>query len=153
MQANTPETTTAAAVHEAGPVADWGAFRFEAPGLPAIAKYFLKERLGLTGMEVSLNSMPPGQGMPFVHRHRRNEELYLFLSGEGEFQSDGEVRPVRAGTCVRCAPAVGRAWRNTGREPLVFVCVQAPAGAYGPGKTVEDGELADEAVRWAAGLG
>ena len=146
-------TTETAAVYQAGALGEWGGFRFEVPGLPPLAKNFLKERMGLTGMEVSLNSMAPGQAMPFVHRHRQNEELYLFLSGEGEFQLDGQVLPVSAGTCVRCAPAARRAWRNTGGEALVFVCVQARAGSYGAGKTIEDGELVEERVKWAAEVG
>jgi hypothetical protein len=47
---------------------------------PSAGKYFLKDRLGLTGMEVSLNQVPEGGSVPFYHTHRENEELYLSLA-------------------------------------------------------------------------
>ena len=33
----------------------------------------LHEKLGLTGAEVSVNKMPAGAGVPFVHAHKDNE--------------------------------------------------------------------------------
>ena len=91
-------------------------------------KLFLKELLGLTGMEVSANVMAPGQGMPFCHRHRLNEELYIFLSGSGQFMVGDAIFAVGPGSCVRVVPQGIRCWRNTGDEPLHFLCIQAPAG-------------------------
>jgi uncharacterized cupin superfamily protein len=46
-------------------------------------KYFIGKELGLTGCEVSLNRLPAGKGMPFVHTHKKNEELYIVLRGSG----------------------------------------------------------------------
>ena len=51
--------------------------------------------------------------MPFLHSHRENEELYLFLGGEGEMVVDGEVIPVKEGSAVRVKPAASRAWRRS----------------------------------------
>jgi uncharacterized cupin superfamily protein len=128
-------------VFEAGPVAEWARWQFQHPVLPMAVpgKLFLQERLGLTGIELSLNALPPGGATPFLHRHRRNEELYVFLSGEGQFQVDGQCFAVREGTAVRVAPAGRRAWRNTGAQPLVVLVIQAPAGGIG-GATTSDGE-------------
>lgn len=135
-------------VFEAGPTAHWSSFRLDIAGLPGMSKLFLKDRLGLTGMEISLNSMAPGEDMPFVHRHRDNEEVYVFLSGDGELQADGRLIPIRAGTCIRCGPAVRRSWRNSGTGPLIFLVIQAKAGSYGPTRAVEDGELVPEKPLW-----
>lgn len=33
----------------------------------------LHEALSLTGAEVSINSLPAGAGVPFVHSHKNNE--------------------------------------------------------------------------------
>jgi mannose-6-phosphate isomerase-like protein (cupin superfamily) len=110
-------------------------------------KRFLQEALGLSGMEVSLNALPRGAGTPFVHRHRRNEEVYLFVAGRGQFQVDGETFGVGEGTVVRVSPEGGRALRNVGDGPLVFVVVQAPAGQIG-GATISDGELVSPSVSW-----
>lgn len=49
------------------------------------AKHFIGRDLGLTGCEVSLNLLPAGKGMPFVHAHKKNEELYIVLAGSGTF--------------------------------------------------------------------
>ena len=110
-------------------------------------KQFLQERLGLTGMEVSLNAVPPGGGMPFLHRHRNNEELYVFLSGTGQFQVDGNVFDVRPGTAVRVSPAGRRAYRNIGSTALVVIVVQAPTSAHAT-RTISDGEGVPEPLTW-----
>jgi mannose-6-phosphate isomerase-like protein (cupin superfamily) len=138
------------AVFEAGPLSGWNHFQFQAPNGTNIPKGFLKNELGLTSMEVSLNWLPPGAGMPFTHQHRRNEELYVFLTGSGEFQIENDVYPIQPGTCVRCDRQVNRAWRCTGDEPLTFLCIQAPADGYGPKSTVEDGRRGTVPVAWTA---
>ena len=139
-------------VLQVGGMPEWSGFAYTRfPSRPPVAKRFLKNELGLTSMEISLNHMKPGDGMPFVHRHRENEEVYLFLDGAGEFQADGELHPIQPGSCFRCAPAVGRAWRNTGSTPLVFVVIQAKDESYGPLGHTQDGELVREPVLWRKG--
>jgi len=100
-------------------------------------KYFIGENLGLTGCEVSLNRLPTGKGMPFVHSHKKNEELYIVLRGNGTFYVDGEEFPVAEGSLVRIAPEGERAWR-AGDEDLYFICIQAEAGSLTQ-STLEDG--------------
>ena len=115
---------------EMGPLASWSDFVLERPGgLSLRGKEFLGQKLGLTGMEVSLNGMAPGQSVPFSHAHKQNEELYLFLSGSGEMLLDNEIVKVGAGSAVRIGPTVVRCWRNTGNVPLTCVVVQAKAGS------------------------
>ena len=40
----------------------------------------LHEKLALTGAEISLNTLPAGANVPFVHSHKANEEIYGVLS-------------------------------------------------------------------------
>jgi len=91
-------------------------------------KYFIGENLGLTGCEVSLNRLPAGKGMPFVHSHKKNEELYIVLRGSGTFYVDGEEFPISEGSLIRVAPEGERAWK-AGDEDLYFICIQAEAGS------------------------
>ena len=56
----------------------------------------LHDKLGLTGAEVSVNRLPAGAAVPFVHAHKQNEELYGVLEGRGELWIDGEVVEVKA---------------------------------------------------------
>jgi uncharacterized cupin superfamily protein len=101
-------------------------------------KLFLKEPLKLTGMEVSFGVLPPGRGTPFLHSHRQNEELYVFVHGKGQLLVDGEVLDAQEGTVVRIAPDGARAWRNNSTEDLHYIVIQAKAGSLDKG-TITDG--------------
>ena len=132
-----------------GKLRDLNQHVFAPEGLPIRieGKAFLKSLLGLTSVEVSINRDAPGTGTTFVHRHRRNEETYIFLGGEGEMMIDGERFEVSEGTVVRVQPEARRAWWNTGNEALYYVVIQAPSGGLDAG-THNDGELVDEKVPW-----
>ncbi|MBI3724006.1 cupin domain-containing protein [bacterium] len=110
-------------------------------------KAFLRERLGLTGMELSLNKFPPGRAVPFLHRHKAHEELYLFVRGKGEIQVDGTTIPVEEGTCVRIAPSGARSVRNNSREDLYYVCIQAKDGSLSE-TGGSDGVPLEGEVKW-----
>lgn len=92
-------------------------------------KAFVKEVMGTTSMEVSFGSLAEGQAVPFFHKHKQNEELYIVISGQGVFTLDGEDVEVKAGSIVRVAPSVSRCNRNTSKEPLVYICIQAKDGS------------------------
>lgn len=146
MQVTSPSTGFSC-VH-AGPLADWRRHEFTHPALGRVpGKAFLQEALGLSGLEMSLSTIGPGRGIPFLHRHRRNEEVYVFLEGRGQFQVDGHVVDVTEGSVVRVAPAGARAYRNTGDGPLTFLVIQAPADS-GISRTIADGEPLDGPVTW-----
>ena len=110
-------------------------------------KVFLKEILGLTSMEVSVNKDAPGTGINFFHRHKNNEETYIFIGGNGEMIIDEEHIKVHEGTVIRVKPEARRAWWNTGNEDLYYVIVQAPTDGL-KASTHEDGELLEGAVPW-----
>lgn len=123
-------------------------FTFAVPGFSVEGKKFLKEDMGLTGMEVSLNKMPAGAGMPFHHKHQANEELYFFIRGKGQFQLDGETIDVAEGTAIRVAPSAARCWRNNSKEDLYYLVIQAKANSMN-GATGSDGVVLDNTVSWA----
>lgn len=54
-------------------------------------KAFLHDLLGLTSCEISVSSMPAGVKLPFNHKHIQNEEIYIFLKGEGTMTLDNEI--------------------------------------------------------------
>ena len=72
------------------------------------ARTELHDILSLTGAEISLNHLPAGTGVPFVHSHKNNEEIYAVLSGKGKAVIDGETVELAAGDWVRIAPAAKR---------------------------------------------
>lgn len=135
--------------HNFGKLSDVSQYVFAPEGMPinVPGKLFLKEPMGLTSMEVSINKDAPGTGMNFFHRHRNNQEIYIFIGGTGEMMIDGERFPVQEGSVVRVEPAATRSWWNTGDEDLYYVVVQAPVGGFN-GTSVEDGELVEGEVPW-----
>lgn len=72
------------------------------------ARTELHDQLGLTGAEVSINNLPAGTGVPFVHSHKQNEEIYVVLSGKGKAVIDGETVELAEGDWVRVALAAKR---------------------------------------------
>ncbi|MFB5661855.1 cupin domain-containing protein [Alteribacillus sp. HJP-4] len=113
----------------------------------ARGKVFLNELLELTSMEVSVNSFPPHTSMPFHHKHGENEELYIFISGKGQFQVDDETFDIEEGSVVKVAPAGSRIFRNNSDESLYYVCVQAKENSLNK-SGVSDGEILEKEIQW-----
>lgn len=109
-------------------------------------KHFIGEALCLTGCEVSINRLTSGKGMPFVHAHKKNEELYIVLRGKGIFYADGNEFPVQEGSLIRVAPK-GERSLAAGDEDLYFICIQAEAGSLSQA-TLEDGFKVDARTSW-----
>ena len=107
----------------------------------------LHEALGLTGAEVSINTVPPNGGVPFAHVHTNNEELYIVLEGKGELWIDGETLPIQAGDSFRIDPAGKRAIRAAADSSLKYICVQTRAHSLG-GFTMTDAKLVDDKAPW-----
>ena len=68
----------------------------------------LHEKLSLTGAEISLNELPAGANVPFVHSHKENEEIYGILSGNGKAIIDGEEISLSTGDWLKIAPTAKR---------------------------------------------
>lgn len=100
-----------------------------------------------TGGEFSFQMFQPGQETGFLHAHKNHEELYFFLSGNGEFQVDDKVFPVAEGSVVRVAPAGTRSVRNNGEAPLVMLCVQYRSATF-TAEDAADGILLSDPVKW-----
>ncbi len=135
-----------------GPLSQLDQYKFKHPALPreTDGKVFLNQILGLTSSEISINKLPPRTSMPFYHKHRLNEEIYIFLKGEGEFQIDDKVLPISEGTVIRVAQEGERCWRNTSAtEDLYYIVIQARSGAY-EGHAVADGIGVQKKVSWVA---
>ncbi len=88
----------------------------------------LHDKLNLSACEISCNNLPAGVQIPFVHMHKENEEVYIVISGSGEFYIDGEIVPLKPGSALRIAPA-GRRSLKAGTEGLRYLCIQAKAGS------------------------
>lgn len=98
----------------------------------------LHDSLSLTGAEISLNELPAGAGVPFVHSHKQNEEIYGVLSGKGKAVIDGETVELSAGDWIRVAPAAKRQFSAAEDSAIRFLCIQVKEHSL-EGYTMEDG--------------
>ena len=101
------------------------------------ARTELHDKLSLTGAEVSINNLPAGGSVPFVHSHKKNEEIYVVLAGKGKAVIDGEDVELAAGDWVRIAPAGKGLFFAAADEAISFACIQVMAGSL-EGYTMED---------------
>ena len=107
----------------------------------------LHDLLGLTGAEISCNTLPAGISVPFVHAHKQNEEVYLILEGSGRLYVDGEETPLKAGDCFRIAPEAERCISASADSAIRFICIQVKAGSLEE-FTMNDARLSDKKPSW-----
>jgi uncharacterized cupin superfamily protein len=105
----------------------------EGPGFRKI-----RATLGVTAFGVNAVVLPPSW-VSRRHSHERQEELYLVLDGEIEFDLDGSKHTLGPGGLVRVDPATVRSVRNTSdRAEATYFCVGGADGYVG-----RDGIAAD----------
>ena len=73
----------------------------------------LRRALGVTSFGLNQMLLRPGQ-RGRIHRHERQEEVYLVLSGRLTVEIEGEPQDLEAGELIRIAPGVRRRVLNLG---------------------------------------
>ncbi len=106
----------------------------------------LHDALALTANEVSLNNLPAGISIPFVHAHTHNEELYIVLEGNGVFFVDGDEFGISQGDCIRVEPKAQRCLRAAQNSTLRYLCIQAKAGSL-EGFTAADAVISEDFIK------
>lgn len=99
----------------------------------------LHEALTLTGAEVSINSLPAGAGVPFVHSHKNNEEIYGIIAGKGTAIIDGDTVEITAGDWLKISPAAKRQFFAANDSSITYICIQVKENSL-------DGFTADDAI-------
>ena len=100
----------------------------------------LHEKLSLTGAEISINQLPAGASVPFVHSHKNNEEIYGILSGKGKAVIDNETIELTAGDWLRISPAAKRQFFASQESDITYVCILVKENSLG-GFTADDAVL------------
>ena len=90
------------------------------------ARVELHDLLNLTGAEVSINLLPAGASVPFVHSHRLNEEII-----------DGSSVVLKAGDWLRISPSAKRQFFASEKHSVKYICIQVKANSL-EGYTMTD---------------
>ena len=105
----------------------------------------LRRRLGVTSFGLNQIVLEPGQ-RGRIHRHERQEEVYLVLEGTLNLLVEGEESVLERGELVRVAPevrrqivnrgparlrllAIGGSGEHTGRDGVAFASWEDETGA------------------------
>ncbi len=99
----------------------------------------LHKTLSLTGSEISINNLPAGASVPFIHSHKNNEEVYGILSGKGKVIIDGEEMSLSTGDFIRISPSAKRQFFASENEGISYICIQTKENSL-------EGFTADDAV-------
>jgi uncharacterized cupin superfamily protein len=91
----------------------------------------VRSALGVTEFGVNAIVLPPGYTSR-RHYHERQQELYLVLKGQIEFELDDARHKLGPGGLVRVDPPTVRALRNTSdTEEAMYFCVGGQGGYVG----------------------
>ena len=82
----------------------------------------LRRELGVTSFGLNLMTFGPGSRSR-VHRHERQEEVYLVMEGTLSLLLEDEELQLGVGELVRVAPDVRRQLVNRRRTPLVVLAL------------------------------
>jgi mannose-6-phosphate isomerase-like protein (cupin superfamily) len=81
--------------------------------------------LGHTIKEIGWLTLLPGDSVG-MHKHTDNEDAYIVIVGEGIFtETNGTKTRITSGDVTIARPGQSHAIENTGKVPLVFLCVIA----------------------------
>jgi quercetin dioxygenase-like cupin family protein len=102
---------------------------------PGLEARFARSALGLEKSGVTLFKAGPGFKIPWGHRHREQEEVYLVLRGSATVAFEDETAELGEWDAVRIPPAVARSLQAgpEGAEVLAF-----GAGAQGDAEMIQD---------------
>ncbi|MDX2099171.1 MAG: cupin domain-containing protein [Leptolyngbyaceae cyanobacterium bins.59] len=66
-------------------------------------------------------------GQTSIPHSLTTSEVYYILQGQGEMHIDKDVQTVEPGDAIYIPPNAKQYIRNSGQEPLVFICIVDPA--------------------------
>ena len=90
---------------------------------------FARGALGSPELGVSRFTYEPGARMPWGHRHRQQDEVYVVVAGSGRAKLEDEIVDLGPWDVLRVAPAVMRSF-EAGPDGMDVICIggRKPAG-------------------------
>lgn len=110
-------------------------------------KVFLKNATKATGTEISFQMLPPHAELSYFHIHQQNEETYIVLKGNGDFQVDDDCFKISEGSVIRVAPDGKRCLRNSSDEPMIYMVIQSKEGSLEQVSS-DDGKRVAYEAKW-----
>jgi uncharacterized cupin superfamily protein len=97
---------------------------------PNLEARFVGESLGNESAGISYQRLAPGFRVPFGHKHKTQEEMYVVVSGSGHVKLDDDVRDVKQWDVVRVGKDTTRCF-EAGPDGAELIAIGAPGPTQG----------------------
>ncbi len=85
-------------------------------------RYIVKDNTSLNNLVVSTTLLHPSKSTS-GHKHKGQEEVYMFMKGSGRMELDDKEFDVKEGDLILIEDGVFHRVHNTGKVDLYMVCV------------------------------
>jgi len=103
---------------------------------PNLEARFARKALECEQLALSYQRVAPGFRVPFGHRHARQEEIYVILSGSGRLRIGEDTIDVGPWDAVRIAPNAMRGL-EAGPDGVELLAIGAPLGEENDAEMVQ----------------
>jgi uncharacterized cupin superfamily protein len=103
---------------------------------PQLEMRMARVALGLQNSGVSYQRLAPNLRLPFGHKHKNQEEIYVLVGGDARIKLDDEVVDLKPFDAVRVAKDTMRGF-EAGPDGAEFIAIGAPNTGPGDADTVQ----------------
>jgi mannose-6-phosphate isomerase-like protein (cupin superfamily) len=89
------------------------------------AYLYVDKHTGAKNISGGSADIPVNSELPY-HAHENEEEIMFIYRGKGVLVVEGETFPLEPETMVFVPPGLKHTFKNTGTEPLIFLCSGGP---------------------------
>jgi mannose-6-phosphate isomerase-like protein (cupin superfamily) len=104
---------------------------------PNLEARFVGDQLDSENAGISYQRLAPGFRIPFGHKHKTQEEMYVVVSGSGRVKLDDDVRDVKQWDVVRVGNGTTRNF-EAGPEGMELIAIGAPGPTRGDAEMTQD---------------
>ncbi|MBK8806715.1 MAG: cupin domain-containing protein [Bacteroidales bacterium] len=109
-------------------------------------KLFIGELLKASGSEISFMELPAKTTINFLHKHKKHEEIYIFLKGTGQYQVDNDIFRITEGSIVRVSTNGSRTLSNDSESGMIYIVIQSTENSL-TGYNISDGYRIDGEIK------
>jgi mannose-6-phosphate isomerase-like protein (cupin superfamily) len=104
---------------------------------PNLEARFARAPLELENSGVSYLRLAPGFRLPFGHKHKQQEEVYVLVTGSARIKIEDEVRELKQWDAVRLHRDTFRTF-EAGDEGAELIAIGAPITGPGDAEMIQD---------------
>jgi uncharacterized cupin superfamily protein len=104
---------------------------------PNIEARMARVPLGMEYAGISYQRIAPGFRLPFGHKHKNQEEVYVLVSGSARIKLEDEVRELKQWDAVRVHKDTVRGF-EAGDEGAELIAIGAPNTGPGDAEIIQD---------------